>query len=572
MKRLTLATLLIASSALGATGRVAGSKHDLSGTGPGPLRAAGDVSPCLFCHVSHRSAAGLSNRPEPQAAHRPYESSTMAVRPGAPSGASRVCLSCHDGTIAVGTTRTGKIEMVGGNRPIDAGRRSNLGTDLRGTHPISFFPGPSRNTHGPARADAVQLDPSGQLQCTSCHDPHVEEAAPGTAQFLRKTPDGAVLCATCHSVGKAGAESSHAVSTAALTAPNGRPTTVAQRGCEACHEMHGAEPSARLTAPGGTDDTACLACHSGAVAKLDVGADVRKPWGHLAAERGVHDAAERPEPGARRRLPEASVGARRHVACVDCHDPHAARPAPATAPASSGLLAGVWGVDLEGRRVEPARFEYEVCLKCHGDSANKPQATGATDRVRRATRDVNLRRVFSPGAPSFHPVAAPGRNALVPGLKAPLSVASMIYCSDCHASESGAGAGGAGPRGPHGSIYSHLLERQYLTADHTVESPASYALCYKCHDREVLLSASSSFPAHRSHVVTSATPCSACHAAHGVSRDAGDEQGNAHLISFDLNIVGASAGPPAYRAAGAGHGSCNVTCHGRSHDLLNGSY
>ncbi|HSN13289.1 MAG TPA: hypothetical protein VLT61_01575, partial [Anaeromyxobacteraceae bacterium] len=92
MKWLTLATVLFATPALGASNRVVGSKHDLSATGPGPMRAADDVSPCLFCHVSHRSGAGLSNRPEPQAAHRPYESGTMAVRPGSPSGASRICL------------------------------------------------------------------------------------------------------------------------------------------------------------------------------------------------------------------------------------------------------------------------------------------------------------------------------------------------------------------------------------------------------------------------------------------------------------------------------------------------
>src|SRR5574341_107052 len=206
MKRLTLATLLIASSAFGATGRVAGSKHDLSSTGPGALRATGESNPCQFCHVSHRAGPGLDNRPEPNASHRPYESSTMAVRPGAPSGASRICLSCHDGTIAVGTTRTGTIELQGGNRPIDAGRKANLGTDLRGTHPISFLPGPSGRSHPPARGDAVRRAPSGQLQCTSCHDPHVEEAAPGTAQFLRKSSEGSVLCATCHAVGAAGAQ------------------------------------------------------------------------------------------------------------------------------------------------------------------------------------------------------------------------------------------------------------------------------------------------------------------------------------------------------------------------------
>jgi hypothetical protein len=75
-------------------------------------------------------------------------------------------------------------------------------------------------------------------------------------------------------------------------------------------------------------------------------------------------------------------------------------------------------------------------------------------------------------------------------------------------------------------------------------------------------------------VVDSTTPCSACHAAHGVSGDAGNDRENAHLISFDLTIVTspATSSAPSYTAAGAGHGSCNLTCHGRPHDALNGSY
>jgi hypothetical protein len=148
----------------------------------------------------------------------------------------------------------------------------------------------------------------------------------------------------------------------------------------------------------------------------------------------------------------------------------------------------------------------------------------------------------------------------------------MIYCTDCHASDTGAGAGGTGARGPHGSVYPALLERQYLVADRTVESPQAYALCYKCHDRKLLLSDASPFP-HSKHVVDSSTPCSACHAAHGVSSLAGNSQENAHLLDFDLSIVGNSAGAdPRYSPAGPSHGSCNLTCHGRPHDLTNGRY
>ena len=84
MKRSLAALLLLAPAAgLGApaTGGVVGSKHDLSVTGPGPIRATDEKSSCVFCHVMHGSAAGaLSGRPDPDAKHVPYTSSTLTAR------------------------------------------------------------------------------------------------------------------------------------------------------------------------------------------------------------------------------------------------------------------------------------------------------------------------------------------------------------------------------------------------------------------------------------------------------------------------------------------------------------
>jgi hypothetical protein len=250
---------------------------------------------------------------------------------------------------------------------------------------------------------------------------------------------------------------------------------------------------------------------------------------------------------------------------VDCHNPHAANTLPAKAPAASGRLAGVWGIDLNGTQVDPVRFEYEVCFKCHGDSA--PQVPFTGDLVRRAFTDANLRLVFSPSSPSSHPVAAPGRNLDVPTLKPPYTTASIIYCTDCHASDQSPAAGGAGARGPHGSIYPHLLERNYTSADPSPESPAAYALCYKCHDREKLLSDQSGFRFHRRHVVDNASACATCHDGHGVSIDAGNSRENAHLISFNTSVVTPNTDArPVYSSDGPRAGSCNLTCHNKKHD------
>jgi hypothetical protein len=67
-------------------------------------------------------------------------------------------------------------------------------------------------------------------------------------------------------------------------------------------------------------------------------------------------------------------------------------------------------------------------------------------------------------------------------------------------------------------------------------------------------------------VVQQRTPCSACHAVHGVSALAGRPDENAHLIDFDLAIVSpTAAGQRRYVSRGARSGSCALTCHGQEH-------
>jgi predicted CXXCH cytochrome family protein len=587
MKRTWLILIALPGLALAVpAGQVAGSKHDLSLSGPGRYRARTESNPCAFCHVPHGSGPGLTSRPDEPNTDRPYDSSTLSSPGRTPSGSSRLCLSCHDGTIAVGRTRGKEIDLVGGNRPMESGSRSNLGTDLRRSHPVSLHPGQDRRTSGMLRGGSAKLDEDGQVQCTSCHDPHAEWGDPSVGKFLVMPVGGSRLCRSCHQDLGNGGTSSHDVSAATVRNEGGRTTTVAELGCLACHDAHGAAPASQLVKEGRTSDAPCLSCHDGTVARSNIAAELSKPSAHASVDRDTHDASEGRDQGrASRRLPEGSVAARRHVTCVDCHDPHALSSLQTPPPAPAGSIAGTWGIDLQGRKVAPVRFEYEVCLKCHGDSANKPQGAfggSASSAVRRAAVDVNLRRVFSPDAPSFHPVASPGRNPVVPGLRSPLSPASLIRCTDCHGSDQ---AVNGVARGPHGSIYPTLLERQYLTDDFSPESAASYALCYKCHDRDALLSEQSNFrlaapppsgrsaALHRRHVVDGAAPCSACHAAHGVSRDAGTDAANAHLINFDRTIVRpASSGLPRYRSGGIGAGQCNLTCHGRAHDDRTGTY
>jgi predicted CXXCH cytochrome family protein len=430
------------------------------------------------------------------------------------------------------------------------------------------------------------------VQCTSCHDPHVEDADPQHKVFLVKQNRGGAICLTCHQLPYWQTNpSSHQRSPASPVPPGAAPgpyATIADSACSSCHAMHDAGgPSLVRGERSQGDDAACLRCHDGRVARLDVAAEVSKPFSHGAPPAGPsgHDAAEGPASLART-LPENRPSQPRHATCVDCHDPHASADRSAVAPRAPGSLAGAWGIDRYGMRVQPVNFEYEICFKCHADSANQPQRSGgalAGRLPKRGVTEVNLRLAFDATAASSHPVLGPGRNPRVPGLVAPLTVASAIYCSDCHSADGTlprafGGSQGRTPRGPHGSTHEHLLAASYSITDLVPESPGAYALCYRCHRREVLLSGGSTFSRpvsgagareslHARHLQgVSPTACSTCHNAHGISALAGTPTGNAHLVDFDRNVVAASRtrGLLEYASTGIG-GSCTMSCHGKDH-------
>jgi uncharacterized CHY-type Zn-finger protein len=203
--------------------------------------------------------------------------------------------------------------------------------------------------------------------------------------------------------------------------------------------------------------------------------------------------------------------------------------------------------------------EYEACFRCHAEGGK------VQPPISRVIVQNNTRLQFAQGAISYHPITTTGRNLNVPSLKPGLTTSTMMYCSDCHASDSGPAAGGGGPGGVHGSNNTALLALNYDTSDFTHESDHAYAMCYKCHDRTSIL-ADQSFP-HRKHVVDASTPCSACHDGHGISMVQGNARNNAHLINFDRTIVRAdpTTGRLEYQSTGMFSGQCTTSCHGVTH-------
>ena len=555
--RLTWAILLICGSAAVAQERVSETVHNLSASGPGRIRAPSESQVCIFCHAPHNTQGvrPLWNRELPASSYTIYRSSTLDAQPGQPTGSSKLCLSCHDGTIALGSvlSRPEQIRMTGGDF-IPAGL-TNLGTDLSDDHPISFY-----YTSGIAASDRqlvspsalpreTKLDASGQLQCTSCHDPHHNRFG----DFLVMRREFGALCNACHTMNgwNAGA---HRSSTAVVSGSQGADwpfTTVAENACRSCHRPHTAGGHERLLIFNNDEDN-CLICHDGQVARTNIRAELDKAVAHDPRNyTGRHDPAEtRPE-------------AQPHVECADCHNPHAA----ASQPPISGYvpigatLSQVKGVNIGGALVERAQYEYEVCFRCHGDGA-----VPVPGRILREAAGNNLRIKFSPTNPSFHPLVASSPSAdtvsLVPGL----ARGSLIRCTDCHNNDAGRRMGGGGPDGPHGSIHDFLLERNYTILDDNAESEYEYAMCYKCHQRSIVLS-EQSFPEHRKHIVEERTPCSACHDPHGISTTQVSTSDHTHLINFDTTIVRPE--PTTHRLEfkdlGRFAGSCTLVCHGQQH-------
>ncbi len=549
----------ILSTACPAVGqdRVSQTVHNLSVSGPGRIRAASETQVCVFCHAPHNTQGvrPLWNRQLPTTAYDIYTSTTLDANPGQPTGASKLCLSCHDGTIALGSvlSRADRIRMVGGDY-IPAGL-TNLGTDLSDDHPISF-----PYTSGLAAADQqllvpsalppeIRLDANSELQCTSCHDPHRNVYG----DFLVKPDRFGELCRACHAMTGWPGSSHEAAGTPVSGNPSGSwpYATVAENACRSCHRPHTAGGHQRLLIQEAEEEN-CLDCHNGLVARTDILSLLNKQSAHDPRNYlNIHDPVE------------ATASPNVHVECTDCHNPHAVTtPTPGTAYRPIGAtMQNVRGVTQGGGETAVAQHEYEVCYRCHGDTA-----VSIPGRIVRLSDTPNLRLRFSPTNPSFHPVVASSPSSDTVSLIPDLPSGSLIRCTDCHNNDAGPRAGGSGPDGPHGSAYAFLLERNYTVTDDTSESAFEYALCYKCHERTSILS-DESFKEHKKHIVGERAPCSACHDPHGVSTVAGSTSDHTHLINFDITIVRPEpqSGILEFRDLGRFAGSCTLVCHGKRH-------
>ncbi len=552
------ATVLAAAANAQTSASIVNTKHNLSAQGPGQFKALSESRVCIFCHAPHRAAttAPLWNRSDSTQTYLPYTSSTNTSGAGQPNGTTKLCLSCHDGSIALGkvSSLTTEITMQTGFRYLSSGR-SSIGSNLRDDHPVSFHYASSKGGSGTDYLNAasitapVRLDKNGMVQCTSCHNAHDNSLG----SFLRATDRNGALCLSCHQP-RDWSAGSHATSTKTWNTqgsnpwPNANYLNVKENACMNCHTPHAAGQPARLKNFALEEDN-CLRCHNGNVAAKNIQNDLGKSSRHdVTATSGTHDPTEDP------------LTMSRHVECEDCHNPHTAKSGTAAAPGVPGPLFGISGINTTGQVVSRITYGYELCYKCHADN------NSGVANVPRQVQQTNVRLEFDPNNPSYHPIEAVGKNPDVPSLLSGWTTSSRMACTSCHQSNSSPDFGGTGARGPHGSTYAPMLGARMETGDPIKESSAVYALCYKCHSRTSILG-DNSFKEHDKHIRGEDASCSICHDPHGISWTQGNSTNHAHLINFDTRVAKPAnnrlefINNPTQRFKGA----CYVNCHGKKH-------
>ena len=190
--------------------QIGGTAHDFSTETWAPA----ENKMCGVCHTTHNAmnepSAPLWNHESTSAAgYSLYSSPTFDNHGGTtitdPGASSKLCLSCHDGTVALenfGGIATGTTYIQEGSRI-----GGITGNDLSRDHPISFdytdalaaadggLHAPSSSNSGLGGTIADDLLFNNRMECASCHDVHNKYSVP---HLLKISNFNSELCLTCH--------------------------------------------------------------------------------------------------------------------------------------------------------------------------------------------------------------------------------------------------------------------------------------------------------------------------------------------------------------------------------------
>ena len=188
---------------------VINSVHDFStgSSGVAATAAAAEQEVCKFCHAPHNNQPALLSSPlwnhdfGTTATFTVYASDTMD---GAPAdiaiggdNPSYLCMSCHDGTVAIGQLVNETIDMDTNGNLDDPGDflvgTLALGADLSNDHPVNFDATADTTITVPATYPLFGV--GNLMHCATCHDAHDNT---GNPILLRGTLPNSQICMDCH--------------------------------------------------------------------------------------------------------------------------------------------------------------------------------------------------------------------------------------------------------------------------------------------------------------------------------------------------------------------------------------
>lgn len=195
-KALWFGTVALLGLAANANAQIVNSAHNFSSMS----WSGGEI--CLPCHTPHggnAEAGALWNHALTNATYQMFEGAAGTAADDF-DHRSRLCLSCHDGTVA--------LDSFGGQTGTNfIGPNGNLGTDLTNDHPVgsaAVYP-ETTSTRFNAIAtlpSAIRLrdwtDSAGVLHkvvgCSTCHNVHNK----GFPHLLTMSNSASAVCLSCH--------------------------------------------------------------------------------------------------------------------------------------------------------------------------------------------------------------------------------------------------------------------------------------------------------------------------------------------------------------------------------------
>jgi mono/diheme cytochrome c family protein len=197
-----IAGLFFAGAASAAITDTAHDFRDGAGFGNDAWNTTGEI--CAVCHTPHTGDAAVTDAPlwdhETVAvaqSYSVYDDTGLEGTVGQPASLTRLCLSCHDGTVSLDSFGAEKGTATGNE--LTAASTAFFGTDLSDDHPVSVtYEGTTAGLFAAPQDAVVQLFGTGTVECASCHEVH-NEANVDNGQYLLVLSNAASdLCLSCH--------------------------------------------------------------------------------------------------------------------------------------------------------------------------------------------------------------------------------------------------------------------------------------------------------------------------------------------------------------------------------------